>query len=332
MPVDFIPLTNKLTPTKDDPTPLEDRYLRLKSLDKRLDLNLRGQQLSGIDQAKFKTRLSALRNATVKWGSARTEAYFVEEMNKQFPDLTINGRKLESSADFVEIIKKGTWDNDLRAKVAFASFEMWGDNNQFAINFEIEYCNIIRIKWTGLKCNGKPPVKIHKGKCCAALFVKNKGTLVGKIRNACKRRWCEAVYSRSENPKVAPASAPDMKDGIPKLLAQITATVETLGFNGKLGICAGSKRDVPESVVARPEFSPMSPMTATSVNECSESTAEKGPGNAMDDVLEKYKGRFQNTEELLAHLLADQAMKEKIILTPPSSKKRTAEDELVSKN
>lgn len=349
MPDDFIPLINKLKPTKEDPTPLMDRYLHLKSLDKRLDLEVRGQQFSGIDMEKFQSRLSALRQAVVKWGSARVEAYFVHEMNKKFPDLKVNGRKLESSSDFVELIKIGPWDNALRGIVAYASSDMWGDNNQFAINLEIEFTEVVRIKYTGLKSNGKPPAKIHRGKCCAQIFVKNKGTLVGKIRNACKRRYCEAVYSRKEDCKIASESAPDFKDGVPKLIAQIPATVESMGFHGKLGICVGSKRNVP-GIVAHPstsDLSPVSQLTGTT-SEMSQSSSEKP--NAMDQWLEQNKGKFENPEHLLAHLLADQALKTNVqtpakktnevpqvqtdhpVVASPPAKKRSAETELVRSN
>ena len=195
MPDNFIPLQTKLKATAKDPTPVLDRFRHLQALDKRSDLRRRGQELGGINQKQFEERLTKLRLATVKWGSARIEGIFVASINKKFPELEVDGRDVESSADFVEVIKKGPWDKTLMKYVAYASFGMWGGNNQFAINLEVEFTKMLRIEFTGLLANGRPAVKIHKGKCISQLFVKCKGSMVGKFRSTCKRRWRECVYS-----------------------------------------------------------------------------------------------------------------------------------------
>lgn len=257
-PDDFIPATNVVKPTDDDPTPIDDRFRNhLAAIDKRTktEKNVQGQnELRGVSMSEFESRLRKLRVATVKWGAPRIEAIFVESLNRKYPDLRWNDKKIASSADFCQWIKKGPFDNYMHGVVAFATGEMWGDNNQWAINLEIEYHSLLRVKCTGVLSNGKRPKKSHKGNCSAAVFVKGKGSLVGKIRNCCKRRWKEAVYCRTEKPKIAEKElepeddqedqATDTKkdkknNKIPKLLMQEEATEETHGFHGYLGKCAG---------------------------------------------------------------------------------------------
>jgi hypothetical protein len=121
MPDDFIPQVNvmKAIPEKD-PTPIEDRFQHLSAIDKR-NQEQRGDKSSfpsiSIDQ--FQDRLKSLRQGTVKWGAARIEAYFVAQINREYDDLKINDRSIESSADFCDWIKKGPWNNYMRGIVAY---------------------------------------------------------------------------------------------------------------------------------------------------------------------------------------------------------------------
>lgn len=270
MPDDFIPQVNimKAIPDKD-PTPVEDRYKHVTTaLDKR-NKQLRGDEATfpSISMKQFEERLRALRQATVKWGAARIEEFFVSQIKREYKYLKINDREIDSSADFCDWIKKGPWDNKMRGIVAYASGDMWGDNNQWAINLEVEYCRMLQIKFTGFKSNKKRLQRLHKGKCVAAILVKGKGSLVGKFRNTCKRKYLEAVYCRSEKPKLGGPTEKhdDGKVAVPRMVEQETARLEEHGFNGKLAKCEGHpglKKTAPTQVVTSTQLA--SPCSASS--------------------------------------------------------------------
>ena len=180
-PDDFIPQVNVLKSTKEDPTPLDDCFHYICALDKR-EAALRKQgNITGISREQFAVRLRMLRMATVKWGSARVETIFVSLLSAKYPDLRVKGKQIASSADFCEWIKQGPWDNTMREIVAYASGDMWGDNNQWAINLEQKYFSMLKVKTSGRKSNNSRAKKAHKGRCASAVFVKVKGSLVGKF-------------------------------------------------------------------------------------------------------------------------------------------------------
>ena len=234
-------------------------------------------------------------------------------MQKQFPELKVNGRKIESSADIQELIKLGKWDKDLITVAAFAIIGLWGENNQFAINLEKEYCRILRIQYTGRLCNGKPPEKNHKGKCISQIIVKSKGTLVGKLRNTCKKWHREAPYSRKEAIKngTDQAKAPG-SEKIPKLIGQIIATKEEHGFHGKLGICEGSKHELEDIQTSLVGGAP-SVVTKTSSVDTSVSPLTDGTGPSVKKVpkdierfLAKYVGESTDLDKAIGLYLLDQ--------------------------
>jgi hypothetical protein len=272
MPDDFIPQVNVMKAIPDkDPTPVEDRFKHLTTaLDKR-NKQLRGDKATfpSISMEQFQDRLRALRQATVKWGAARVEEFFVSQIKREYPDLRINDREIDSSADFCDWIKKGPWDNKMRGIVAYASGDMWGMNNQWAINLEVEYCRMLQIRFTGLKSNNKKLQRMHKGRCVAAILVKGKGSLVGKFRNTCKRKYLEAIYCRFEKPKLGGPTekSDDGKVAVPRMVAQETARLSDHGFNGKLAKCEGHpdlKKAAPTQVVTDMHASPCSTSTTGS--------------------------------------------------------------------
>jgi len=253
-PDDFIPQYNAIKSTVDDPTPVDDRF---KLMDKALVKRTAANQgtTSGISMVDFVLKLQSLRLAVIKYGAIVAEKYLVTQVNSKFPGLEVAGRAIQTSADLVEFYKKGPNDCKMREIIDFAT-NCWGDNNQWAINGEQDFCNRFLIKFTGAKSNGKTTAKVHKGRCVAQLFVARKGAIVEKIRNTGKKNYFEAIYRRGEKAKIG-LSGSDSK-GVPRLLKQIKVTVATHGFNGKLGICDGhpetnqiKEEQQPSVVVAR---------------------------------------------------------------------------------
>lgn len=330
---------NILKPSKDDPTPLDDRFQHMAGLDKR-DMALRKEKLTGISREEFAVRLRMLRMATVKWGSARVEAIFVSLLNAKYPDLQVNSKKISSSADFCGWIKQGPWDNTMRGIVAYASGEMWGDNNQWAINLEHEYFSMLKVKTSGKKSNGTRAKKAHKGNCASAVFVKVKGSLVGKFRNTCKRRYKEAVYSRTEKMNLssstkeaqpaddeedesteaassAECSKKKKRNTIPKLSVQQEAEIESHGFHGYLGKCEGHadlKAERPAAVVVQKHVgdveSAFSPITA-SVSTGANSSSKKSEMTEVEEWLSRQQG-IKTLEDVYDALL----QRQQLIQTP----------------
>lgn len=333
MPDDFIPQVNVMKPIPlTDPTPVEDRFKLVQEvLDKRPigdpnEKGVRGDKSTfpPISMDQFQDRLRALRQGVVKWGAARIEAYFVAQINLEYPDLKINNRAIESSADFCDWIKKGPWNNEMRGIVFFASGTLWGDNNQWAVNMEIEFCKMLRIKFTGLKSNNKKLQRLHKGKCIAATFVKGKGSLVGKFRNTCKRKYLEAIYCRTEKPKLGGnAVNGGGAMSVPRMILQEDARMNTHGFIGKLAKCEGHKdaTSAPTEVVTKSHNSPSASSTGTL------STLEETPQGSMtlevNECLQSYGVKSVEDLRVILDGLKDRTFtQDDTHLTPTTTKKK----------
>lgn len=248
MPVDFVPLGTKLKPTDDDGTPVENQKNHIVCL-------CRGEEsalvsaISGFTNDQFADKLQKLRLAAHRWGASRMESFFVQGLNAQFPDLRVNCHRIATVNDFIGWIKQGVWSFDKQVVIAFASSGLWGDSNQWAINMEAEFCCMLQIEWSPARSNGKRMLKPPNGKCFANIFVKAKGSLCTKFRNTCKRAFRCAVYCRSEGDDDEDASAPSVRavttnavrkrGGMPKLIAQETASNDSHGFIGNMGYCEG---------------------------------------------------------------------------------------------
>jgi hypothetical protein len=122
-PVDFIPATNDPKPSLQDPQPMESRFKHMHCFDRRVGAD-RDESAEGIKWDDFKPRLSELRTATVKWGSARVEQIFIKNLNHKFhwdpseindgmcpsldlrsEKLLLNGQPIRSLSDFTGYIR-----------------------------------------------------------------------------------------------------------------------------------------------------------------------------------------------------------------------------------
>lgn len=246
MPIDFVPIGTKLKPTADDKTPLEDRKNHIACLH-RGDDGACNSAISGISLDDFSRKLQQLRLGAHKWGISKIEAILVTGLNTDHPDLQVNGHAISSTNDFFAWLKKGLWSKEKQVVVAFASNDVWGQNNQWAINLEKEFCNMLAVTWSDAKSNGDRMVKPPQGKCFHNIFVKAKGSLCTRIRNNCKRVFRVAVYCRNEGDdaedegtiKSVVESNKSRKSKVPKLVAQEVACIDKDGFTGNLGYCEG---------------------------------------------------------------------------------------------
>lgn len=246
MPLDFVPIGTKLKATGDDPTPLEDRKNHIACLHRgnAADCN---SAISGISLQQFGMKLQQLRLGAHKWGISKIESILVNGLMTDHPDLCVNGHSISSVNDFFEWLKKGSWSKEKQVIVAFAGNSVWGSNNQWAINLEIEFCAMMNVEWSDSKSNGDKMLKPPQGKCFHNIFVKAKGSLCTRIRNNCKRHFKIAVYSRNEGDdgedeatvRTSTVSAKGRKTKVPKLIAQEVACIEKDGFTGNLGYCDG---------------------------------------------------------------------------------------------
>ena len=140
-------------------------------------------------------KLQSLRLAAKKYGQAHVEKIFVEAINREYPELRYNNRPIESSTDFCCWLKVGELDNKKREIIFFAVDGLWGgENNQWAVNLEEDFADLLNIEFTGVKCNGTRQQRATKGRCFCTIFVDVKGSLCDKIRNACKKKYKEAPY------------------------------------------------------------------------------------------------------------------------------------------
>lgn len=249
MPCDFIPTKANLNPTKDEQNPIANRFQWLSALDKRTSKgpdgqSLRGSMISETSDQDVVKYIMNLRSAAIAWSVPRIEEILADGLEGQYGDqVRMDGRKIKNLSDLCEWIKRGPMTNFKRGVISFASDGLWGNKNQFAINMEVMWCNMMRIKLIDVKSNGHKPKKEHEGKCFAKLFVQRKGALVEVIRNTTKRVFKEAIYNRTEPARTtANNDAKEnsvSKKNVPKLVQQTIATVENYGFNGKLGLCSG---------------------------------------------------------------------------------------------
>lgn len=303
---------DKLRPTSSDPTPLEDRYAHYKTaLDKRDEQERQSSSVPKISMIDFGSYLSSIRAGVWHWGVARIEAYFVTKLTEQFPALQVDGRDIESVNDFVNWIKIGPWNKEMRAVVFFAQDEMWGGgNNQWACNLEREFCSLFRIKFTGKRSNGSRQKRQTKGNCCAALFVKAKGSaIVDKIRNCTRRAHKEALYSRNEKMKVSePISLAEnesaKKSSVPKVLMREEASLEVHGFIGKIGFCDGHERfHAPAMVSENDAISVFTPITHSVHSVVTDGSTSTGSTSLSPDQMDLLRGVLEGdtptTEQML---------------------------------
>ena len=306
MPDDFIPFNHKLKATNTDPTPLNDRYQHLKAIDKR-SANEQGTPIPGMTLGLFETRLQKIRDGIIRWAASLVENHFVVSMIEKYPESNIT-----SSAEFCEMYKRGPNTKTMRAMASYAIDAMWGSNNQWAINAEVEMCKMLRIRFSGLKSNGTTAKKTHPGKCITKLAVRRKGSLVEKVRNTGKRVWKEGIYSRSESPKMGGTS----KTGVPKMLKQIDATIGEHGFNGKLGLCEGHKD------------------LTRQVDTPTRSLAVSTDNNEVEGWLAENKGKYQSLDDFIGALVLAKQNRDDDVNTgqsatviPPSPKVPTLTDD-----
>ena len=294
-----------MKPTEDDRSPVQDRYtLMFNALDKQVG-NDHGTNV-GINLDEFVMKLRSLRMATIKYGSNLAESFLIDNLNATYPGLEIAGRRIQSSADLVEFYKRGPNDPKMRAIIQFCTDTVWGDNNQWAINGEANFCRRFLIKYTGAKSNGKRTTKVHKGRCIAQIFVATKGTLIEKIRNAGKKFHFEAIYRRGEKSKIG-LPGTDSK-GIPRMILQIPATVESHGFNGKLGICDGHPEAKKIKEKAQPSVVETPNSQDSQISSITMSTS--APGSEQSELMTWMASMNLNLlhttkEDMLSALLVD---------------------------
>jgi hypothetical protein len=275
-PVDFIPATNNPKPTLQDPLPMESRFKHMKCFDRRIGED-RETDSQGIKWDDFQPRLSELRTATVKWGSARVEQIFIKNLNDKFhyvrdpskvnsyecsldlrsQKLLLNGRSLRCLSDFTAFIRAGPWDNRMRDVVHYAQDGMWDVSNTWAVALEEEYTKMLGIRFSGERADpNNVPKRITQGNCAHYLFVKSKGTLVSTIRNTTRRVWREAIFVRrpiKDKQENFPSTTHKEKGSkIPKILHYDNVLRCTDGegyFGGVIGYCEGHPHLVKPAVV-----------------------------------------------------------------------------------
>jgi hypothetical protein len=212
-PDDFIPAVHVMDPKKYDAnkTTLEDRFQHIASLDRRMG-TARGDPLPQISFSDFHKKLTHLRKATVAWGSARVEEYFLYQLNGEYDGpkedlkeglkqlLHVSGRRLTSLSDFTKWIKTASWNTNMAAVIQYAMYDMWGSSNRWAFEMEKEYTRMLGIYFTGYRADGTQQARKSTGKCAHHFFVKCKGSLVGAIRAAQKSAHSTVTLLRA--PKV----------------------------------------------------------------------------------------------------------------------------------
>lgn len=274
-PIDFIPATNNPKPTEQDPLPMESRFNHMKCFDRRIGVD-RDMATEGIKWDDFKPRLSELRTATVKWGSARVEQIFIKNLNDKFhyvrdpsnvihecssdlrsQKLLLNGRSIRCLSDFTAFIRAGPWDNKMRDIVHYAQDVMWDVSNTWAVTLEEEYTKMLGIRFSGQRADpNNVPKRITQGNCAHYLFVKVKGTLVSTIRNTTRRVWREALFARrpikDKQESVPSTTHKENNSKIPRILhyEHVLRCTDGEGyFGGVIGYCEGHPKLAKPAVV-----------------------------------------------------------------------------------
>jgi hypothetical protein len=238
LPCDFINPFGRLKAQEWDKHPANSRLKYADVFDMRLPHEKHGN-LPVLSAEELEVKLERLRKAGMKWVVPRMEGYFVDGMLKKFPDeLLHEGRPIASFAEFCEFYKNGPNDSRMREIVYYAINTVWTTNNQWAINFEQEFCELMGFKITDNRAGtGLPPKKPSQGKFFAKIFVRRKTALQTLLREIGRRQWGEAILHRTE--KKGPGPIPKERNGIPPVLKIVNATREKFGFSGRLGVCEG---------------------------------------------------------------------------------------------
>ena len=176
--------------------------------------------------AKFVERLGNLRHMVIGFVGPRIERIFVLRFTDMYPDFTFaGGRKVTSIESFIAAIITADYGNSMRAMVHSTQNNLWG-NNTWAVKLEAKVMQVIGLEYTGTYLV-KTPKKNHDGNSVKDAIVKCKNTLiVQKIKRAVLKYHKEVLYKRNV--------------GISNLVLELVpATLDSHGFNGWVGQCAG---------------------------------------------------------------------------------------------
>lgn len=194
-----------------------------------------------LSNEQFEKALGTFRRAVMNWCAPKMEAYFVAAMNKEYPDLKYKGRPISSFEDFLNFYKAGPNDNKMRAIVYYAISGVWTTNNQWALNFEQEFCEMMNITILDTNAVGDLPEKPSAGKWVAKSCIRRKTAWPNMVREIGQKCWLEAILHRSEKKIKGTIQAAERKErkGIPRILVVRYASKERDGFPGSLALCAG---------------------------------------------------------------------------------------------
>lgn len=229
--------------TIKDPTPWESRYGWKLALDRRVG-EARKDNFPDLTMEMFKEKMTSMREAIYRWAGQKVKEVFVDKMHEKFDEqdqLRWQGRKINSVAGFLEIIKAGPWNDEMRRMVAYAQDTLWDTSNDWTKPLVTEISDLMAIKWSGSHANkNRPEGRTTDGNCIKHLLVKRKNSLVTNFRDNTRRIhyegiWCREVPEKKPKEKVGTTKA----SRIPRVVEYIRVTHAVSGFIGYIGYCEG---------------------------------------------------------------------------------------------
>ena len=176
--------------------------------------------------AAFKERLSNLRSMIIGFAAPRIESIFVKRFEMMYPDFTFGGgRKVTSIAAFIDAVINEPYDKRMRGIIHTTQNTLWG-NNTWAVKLEGKTMQMTGLAYTGEYMTTKPK-KNHDGNSIKDAVIKSKNVqIVQRIKRTVHKFYMEVLYKRNV--------------GISALVIELVpATIETWGFIGYVGLCAG---------------------------------------------------------------------------------------------
>ena len=181
-------------------------------------------------------RMKCLRGLIQTIGRPRIIQYFCNQFHQYFPDIKWNGvSEIQSIDNFVHFLSNGKWDSKKREMADFALHSLWGTQNTWALELEVQILLDLEMKYgpklkdreSGKKLATK--TKVHPGDFVKDILVAQRSSIFGRVKNRIKAVHKEVLYVRLKSDRALNKDVMWIR----------TSSKATYGFNGMIGICRG---------------------------------------------------------------------------------------------
>ena len=202
IPKDFVLMK---TSNKMSQREIDQRYAIWKVLDFRKGDLWGSDPGQGWDSSTFGVVLDSMRELTYAMSIPIINTHFAKEFNRKFPKFKLlGGRRVNRLSDIVEYVHAYNPSDtsalrplELRSMIFFCLYTLWGKNNYWAYEGELEILKLLQFRYNGNRmCDGTVKKRNHLGGFIKAILVKKLDMERGKLNDAWSRSMSEKFFTR----------------------------------------------------------------------------------------------------------------------------------------